>query len=212
MTGDLDLLHGRNEAQRWQAIVSQFNAALAIQQELQRSIYEEKFDQIRRDNERTLNEIKNERAVLDNLLCEALDNIDDLNDKLAMINKEEEELENQRESLKQGEQQLKRLGLQLQEKLRVLANESETKERQAVEELDMLDIEKRKLRDEIRDLKGFINMQSRLNSVAPDAQGQSFITAPKVKSRSKHFYFTCVKKFRHDRSWESSCSRHGLVA
>ena len=80
-----DLLAGRNEAQRWQAIVSQFNAALAIQQDLQRSIYEERFDFIRRENEKRLNDLKRERLELDDRLCDALDNLDvskDEEDKL----------------------------------------------------------------------------------------------------------------------------------
>lgn len=192
MTNELDLLEGRNEAQRWQAIVSQFNAALAIQQDLQRSLYEEKFDQIRRDNERVINEIKLERASLDNKLCEALDTIDDLNDELSIMEDNKIKLSGDLDMLRVEEDQLNRLSVQLQQKARLAAERSEKSEIETVEELERLDHEKQQLRDEIRDLKGFINMQTRLADAAPDTQGQSFITAPKVKDRkkNKHFYVT----------------------
>jgi len=164
---ELDLLHGRNEAQRWQAIVSQFNAALAIQQDLQRSIYEEKFDIIRRENDNMQNALKKQRLQLESDLCEALDQLDISKDKEEEVSNQHLQLQKQLSEMIAERQQLQRMDNLLMKKGKSWAEG----ERRAEEELAELEKEKKELKEEIKDLRGFIKIT---NNLDPEAVGQSF--------------------------------------
>ena len=184
MSDEFDLLRGRNDAQRWQAVVSQFNAALAIQQDLQRTIYDEKFDLIRRDNEKHLNSIKNERLILDGNLCEALDNLESSEENCESLSIELALLRETLDKILAEKKELMRLESMLNEKSKSRAESSHKEEEANQRELLELDDEKQRLREEIRDLEIFIQMQKRLED-SSETRSQSFTTAPKVNSRSR---------------------------
>jgi hypothetical protein len=185
MADDFDLFRERNDAQRWQAVVSRFNAALAIQQDLQRSIYEEKFDLIRRDNENLLNFIKDERQILDGKLCEALDKLEESEERCESLNNELTHLQETLDQILAEEKQLIRLESMLNEKSKSRDESFYKEEEENQKELLELTNVKQQLREDIRDLEINIEMQKRLGD-SSETRGQCFITVPKVNNRNRN--------------------------
>jgi DNA repair exonuclease SbcCD ATPase subunit len=157
-----------NAAQRWQAVVCQFNAALSIQQDLQRRVYEEKFDQMRDATNLRISEIQTQRQTLNQRLCESLDLLDSTTDLLHTIRAQTASLQAQLDAATAELGKLRSLHSALLVQEQTVAAKMQTDRDNMLQELGELDRQKAELRDTVRDLRGFISIHSQLQKLNID--------------------------------------------
>ena len=157
-----------NPAQRWQAIVSQFNAALAIQQDLQRRGYEEKFDRMREETSAKISAIRKTRHTLNQELCACLDALELKNENLEIVHKENSELDSQYAGLVADLRKLSDLHKRLEQEESKRADKSASDQATLELELAQLDKEKADLRETVKDLRGFLAMNGKLSKLDID--------------------------------------------
>ena len=179
MTSPLEPL---NAAQRWQALVSQFNAALAIEQDLQRRVYECRFDLMRETTSKEISSIQGERQVLNQQLCEYLDELEIINDALSTTQVANSALELEESKHKQELSKIKELHNKLVHQEQNVADKLRSSRQNMIDELDMLDKEKKELRDNIKDLQAFIGLNKKLETLDIDQQAP-VITIQKNKNK-----------------------------
>ena len=179
--GPLDC--GMNAAQRWQAVVTQFNAALAIQQDLQRRVYESKFDQMRDATNATIAGLQLSRQQLNQQLCESLERLDGRLDELHALRARKAELEATLAAEKAVCGKLQDLHKRLNEKEAEQTREVEAARNREEAELQALDARKAELRETVKDLKGFLVMHAKLDKLGVDPQAP-IVTLTKATKKS----------------------------
>ena len=157
-----------NSAQRWQAIVSQFNTALAIQQDLQRRVYEEKFDRMRDATNAVISSIQQQRQSLNQRLCECLDKLEGISESLDSTRAENENLAQSLVDTNTEREKLKCLHERLLLQEQTIADKIASDRLRLEAELEQLDKEKAELRENIKDLKGFVAMHGTLGKMDID--------------------------------------------
>ena len=148
---------------RWHQVVAEYNASFESHQNRMRAYFENCFDSIRRENDDKLCRIREERDNCAERFCDLLDKQEETDALHTGLKAEVFALEQQMESLDSQLVEPEKLTDALREKL---VEEERTSGRAKAlldEELISLDRRKRDLRDEIRDLNGFVRMNKQLS-------------------------------------------------
>lgn len=161
---------------RWHQIVAEYNTSFEHEQNRMRTYFENRFDTIRRENDENVRKVRQLRDVCTARTCDVIDEqaevaegISGLKQQIAMKEEEDLALDFQITTLKALSD---RLSLQLREA------ENSCAQRQVQFESETLQLAalKASLRDEIRDLTGFIAMHKRVSTDPDTGKGSSIIT------------------------------------
>lgn len=145
--------------------------------------FETKFDSIRRENDMYLSQVRTRRDKCAQRICDLVDSHDALSHDLGVIYADIATYESQllllNERLKSLISEFNEHSSQFSERNRLAAEWQRTL---GIEEV-YLEKQKADLRDEIRDLRGFIKMKSKLASI-PGASGSTILaTNPRPRRR-----------------------------
>ena len=164
--------------QRWHQIVAEYNISFERKQNEMRAIFEDRFDQIRKENDDDVIRVRAVRDECAQRLCDLIDEQAEISETLHQHRTELERLNNEERALQSKDDSM----ASLIEKLLFDIRNGEVllkKRAQAYEtEIMQLDVKKAALRDEIRDLRGFVSMHKRL-----EGEGGTIIATVRRKTR-----------------------------
>ena len=148
----------------WPSVLSRFNEFMEIQRNTQRGIYEERFDTIRSDTQKSIGELKDERNSIAEDLCTAMDHLAIFQeDSLSLASEKKrliESVDNLRnEFCKANAAHETLLSLEKQS-----AQKAEEKELSLKLRLDNLKNQRRELEDTRKDLLNFVNLRNKVCS------------------------------------------------
>jgi chromosome segregation ATPase len=150
---------------RWHQIVAEYNISFERQQNEMRSHFEDRFDQIRKENDEEVSKLRDGRDTCAQRVCDIIDEQAELTESISSLHEELEKI--QQEDIGLTKQALildASIG-----KTRTAIHHVEARiaerEKEYSNRLLQLEVRKTALRDEIRDLKGFVAMTRRVASV-----------------------------------------------
>jgi hypothetical protein len=167
---------------RWHQIVAEYNVSFERQQNQMRSHFEERFDQIRKENDDDVQTIRVERDCCARRVCDLIDLQADsaeanskLSEELIDIQKEEAIVDERLKAINHMSHHLCNQISRLQETFR-------QRERDLQSSIIQLDAKKSALREEINDLRGFLCMNKRLSDLQ-SADGGTILATARRRNR-----------------------------
>jgi chromosome segregation ATPase len=160
---------------RWHQIVAEYNASFESHQNRMRARFEKRFDLIRRDNDDQLRRLRKERDDCAERICDLIDEKTDVEELVGRLCVEKAELEKEVQTLDGRVKESSDLGEAMQTRFNAEKGASSEASRKQNEELKMLENQKRALRDEIRDLRGFVEMHEKLSEAG--GEGSSILAS-----------------------------------
>ena len=147
---------------RWHQVVAEYNTSFERRQNEMRIQFEERFDQIRRDNDELLQVVRSSRDDCAQRVCDLIDEQAEVTDNISGYRKEVSRLLSDESDL---DQLIHALEVQVSDLTgKVKSAEEGSHQSQSRVESQMLAVAQRKseLREEIRDLAGFLSMHMRV--------------------------------------------------
>jgi hypothetical protein len=149
---------------RWHQIVAEYNVSFERQQNEMRTYFEARFDQIRKENDDDVRSIRIQRDACAQRVCDIIDEQAEYSERISQLKEEKSRLKNEDFTLAKKLDSMAELLTNVSMKIR--SSERLLKQRVEDQENEILKLDARKscLREEIRDLEGFVSMTKRLSA------------------------------------------------
>jgi vacuolar-type H+-ATPase subunit I/STV1 len=143
--------------------------------------FEERFDQIRRENEELVKSVRARRDECAQRVCDVLDEQAEVTDIITSFHEELAKLNLEESRLSKEVAALTSLESDLIERVRLVDSTYEEVRAECESELSRIADRKSQLRDEIRDLTGYIAMSKRVSDVG--GEGGTILATQRRKHR-----------------------------
>lgn len=168
--------------QRWHQIVAEYNTSFEREQNKMREYFENRFDHIRKDNDGDVKEVRHRRDECGQRLCDLIDQHAEVSDTLLALRTEIQGKEAENSSLDRELASLEALSLRLSKDIESASEALRERAKSQDSELIKLSAMKAAIREEIRDLTGYLSMTKRMSSEA-GTEGASILATAKRSSR-----------------------------
>ena len=168
--------------QRWHQIVAEYNTAFGEHQARMRSHFEDKFDHIRRENDLDLNHVRLRRDKCAQRMCDLMDDKSSTDIRIIDACSTLRDLGILKMNLDVGLNLLKSEFEHLTKQYEQLVDSQRSRKTEQNERQLRVSAYKSELREEVRDLLGFIRMRTELSKIA-GCEGVSIMATHRARSR-----------------------------
>lgn len=166
---------------RWHQIVAEYNISFERQQNEMRSYFEDRFDLIRRENDEEVSRFRDARNACAQRVCDIIDELAELSESIGAMHEEVMRLEEEERDLAKKTSTLESMIASTVASIRQVEEDIRKSEEEHEARLLQLEAEKTVLRDEIRDLRGFLAMSKRMSTISGGSGSTIMATARKRK-------------------------------
>lgn len=172
----------RDWPQRWHQIVAEYNTSFEREQNKMREYFENRFDHIRKDNDGEVRQVRRRRDDCGQRLCDLIDQHGELSDSLRGLKAEIQEKAAEDSALDRELASLEALSSRLADEIERARKSLLEKGKSLDSQLIQLSTTKSAIRDEIRDLTGYLSMNKRM-SADGDSKGANILATVRRSSR-----------------------------